>query len=81
MAEQASIIFDRNMEETKAKNNESKEQIQQKDNENNQLEARAVPDGHQTEYIFPVQVEDDDENDNAVLNIRRRNKYCTSKNQ
>ncbi|KAA6400269.1 MAG: hypothetical protein EZS28_004205 [Streblomastix strix] len=79
MAEQASIKFDRDMEEMKAKINEFEEQIQQKDNENKQLEAHAVPDGYQTEYIFAVQVEDDDENDNAVLNIRRRNKYCTSK--
>ncbi|KAA6378882.1 MAG: hypothetical protein EZS28_025590 [Streblomastix strix] len=79
MAEQASITFDRDMEEMKAKNNELKEQIQQKETENKQLETRAVPDGYQTDYIFAVQVEDDDENDNAVLNIRRRNKYCTSK--
>ncbi|KAA6373417.1 MAG: hypothetical protein EZS28_031056 [Streblomastix strix] len=77
MAEQVSITFDRDMEEMKAKNNELKEQIQQKDNENKQLEARAVPDGYQTDYIFAVQVEDDDENENAVLNIRRRNRYCT----
>ncbi|KAA6389266.1 MAG: hypothetical protein EZS28_015204 [Streblomastix strix] len=79
MAEQASLSFDRDMEEMKAKNNELKEQIQWKDNENKQLETRAVPDGYQTEYIFAVQVEDDNENNNAVLNIRRRNKYCTSK--
>ncbi|KAA6384958.1 MAG: hypothetical protein EZS28_019514 [Streblomastix strix] len=79
MAEQASITYDRDMEERQTKINQLKEQIQQKDNENKQLEARAVPDGYQTDYIFAVQVEDDEENDNAVLNIRRRNKYCTSK--
>ncbi|KAA6362809.1 MAG: hypothetical protein EZS28_041664 [Streblomastix strix] len=76
MAEQASITFDRDMEEMKAKNNELKEQIQQKDNENKQLEARAVPDGYQTDYIYAVQVEDDDENDNAVLNIRCGFVWC-----
>ncbi|KAA6352687.1 MAG: hypothetical protein EZS28_051786, partial [Streblomastix strix] len=58
---------------------EQKVIINQKDNEIQQLKPRAVPDGYQTDYIFAVQVEDDDENDNAVLNIRRRNKYCTSK--
>ncbi|KAA6369612.1 MAG: hypothetical protein EZS28_034861, partial [Streblomastix strix] len=56
---------------------EQKVIINQKDDEIQQLKPRAVPDGYQTDYIFAVQVEDDDENDNAVLNIRRRNKYCT----
>ncbi|KAA6324587.1 MAG: hypothetical protein EZS28_054174, partial [Streblomastix strix] len=79
MAEQASITFDRDMEERQALINQLKEQILLKENENKQLETRAVPDGYQIDYIFAVQVEDDDENDNAVLNIRRRNKYCTSK--
>ncbi|KAA6372316.1 MAG: hypothetical protein EZS28_032158 [Streblomastix strix] len=58
---------------------EQKVIINQKDDEIKQLKPRAVPDGYQTDYIFAVQVEDDDKNDNAVLNIRRRNKYCTSK--